>query len=140
MSHDIDYALRCLRWLANAVAEDYQDKNMSTNLINKTDKFYESLRKTIDWNELTRDDFLRLGFMNCGYEDEDEYELWLIPLWLYDVIPDGLLLMDLNRNMFTFKRGQTPFEKFYGCVTYGIRIPNPSYGKTLEEIRNELPD
>ena len=53
MSHDVDYALRCLRWLANAVAKDYQDKNMSTELINKTDKFYDSLRKTIDWHELT---------------------------------------------------------------------------------------
>jgi hypothetical protein len=140
MIHDVDYALRCLRWLANAVAKDYQDKNMSTELINKTDKFYDSLRKTIDWHELTRDDFLTLGFMNCGYEDEDEYELWLVPLWLYDAIPDGLLLMDLNHNMFTFKRGQTPFEIFYGCMTYGIRIPNPSYGKTLDELLDELPD
>ena len=140
MSHDVDYALRCLRWLANSVAKDYQDKNMSTELINKTDKFYDSLRKTIDWHELTRDDFLTLGFMCCGYEEEDEYELWLVPLWLYDAIPDGFLLMDLNHNMFTFKRGQTPFEIFYGCMTYGIRIPNPSYGKTLDELLDELPD
>lgn len=140
MSHDVDYALRCLRWLANAVAKDYQDKNMSTELINKTDKFYDSLRKTVDWHGLTRDDFLTLGFMNCGYEEEDEYELWLVPLWLYDAIPDGLLLMDLNHNMFTFKRGQTPFEIFYGCMTYGIRIPNPSYGKTLDKLLDELSD
>lgn len=140
MSHDVDYALRCLRWLANAVAKDYQDKNMSTELINKTDKFYDSLRKTVDWHGLTRDDFLTLGFMNCGYEEEDEYELWLVPLWLYDAIPDGLLLMDLNHNMFTFKRGQTPFEIFYGCMTYGIRIPNPSYGKKLDKLLDELSD
>ena len=140
MSHDVDYALRCLRWLANAVAEDYQDKNMSTKLINKTDRFYDSLRKTIDWYQLTRDDFLTLGFMNCGYEDEDAYELWLIPMWLYDGIPDGLLLTDINHNMFTFKRGETPFEIFYGCMTYGIRIANPIYGKTLEEVIDELPD
>lgn len=140
MSHDIDYALRCLRWLANAVAEDYQDKNMSTKLISKTDRFYDSLRKTVDWYQLTRDDFLTLGFMNCGYEDEEEYELWLIPIWLYDAIPDGIELFDINRNAFTFKRGETPFEIFYGCMTYGIRIPNPSFGKTLEELLDELPD
>lgn len=137
MNNDIDYVLRCLRWLANAVAEDYQDKNMSKNLIKKVDKFYESLRLNIDWYELKRDDFLRLGFMNCGYDDEDKYELWLIPLWLYDSIPDGLLLTDLNHNMFTFKRGKTPFEVFYGCMTYGIRIPNPTYGKTLDELLEE---
>lgn len=140
MSHDIDYVLRSLKWLANAVAEDYQDRNMSTKLIKKTDKFYASLRQTIDWHELTREDFLRLGFMNCGYEEEDQYELWLIPLWLYEAIPDGLLLVDLHHNLFTFKRGETPFEVFYGCMTYGIRIANPSYGKTLEELLDELPD
>ena len=140
MCNDVDYALRCLKWLANSVAKDYQDKNMSTELIKKVDKFYESVKIAIDWHELTRNDFLKLGFMNCGYDDEDEYELWLIPMWLYDAIPDGLLLMNLDHTMFTFKRGETPFEPFYGCMTYGIRIPNPSYGKTLDELLDELPD
>jgi hypothetical protein len=140
MSHNVSYAIKCLRLLANTVAKDYQDKNMSTELIDRTDKFYQSLRKTIEWQDLTREDFLKLGFINCGYEDEDEWELWLIPMWLYDAIPDGIQLVDINHNIFTFKRGQTPFEIFYGCMTYGIRIPNPTYGKSLMEIIEEIPD
>lgn len=140
MNNEIDYVLRCLRWLANAVAEDYQVNNMSNKLKLKTDKFYASIGPVIDWHELTRDDFLRLGFMCYGYADDDPYELWLIPQWLYPVIPEGMQLMDLNNQFFSFKRGCTPYEIFYGCMTYGIRIDNPSYGKTVEQLIDEIPD
>lgn len=140
MTHDVDYALRCLKWLANAVAVDYKVNNMSTQLKQKTDKFYDAIRHVIDWHNLTYKELLKLGFMNCGYEDTDPYELWLIPQWLYPIIPEGLLVEDLDRNEFEFHRHTAPYDLFYGCMKYGIKLKNESYGKTLEELIKEMPD
>lgn len=101
-------------------------------------KFYSSVNTSIEWDDLTRDDFLSLGFMCYGYEQEDPYELWLIPIWLYPIIPDGLQLEDIHMNSFLFNRETTPYETFYGCMTYGIKISNPCYKKSIEEILQEL--
>ena len=132
MNSNVEYSLRCLRWLANAVAKEYQEGNLSAELKTRTEKFYSSISPKFDWHEFTRDDLIRLGFMCYGSEEELNYELWLIPLWLYPVIPEGLLLTDINHNMFTFRRNNAPYEIFYGCMTYGLRMPKV-------QIREEVP-
>lgn len=121
------YVRRCLKWLANVIAIEYQRNDLSSTLRTKVEKFYTAICSSLEWSELTRDDFLELGFMCNGYEIEDPYELWLIPTWLYPVIPDGLLVMNLKHEFFEFNKKRTPYITFYECMNFGIRIDNPNY-------------
>lgn len=134
---ELDYITRCLRWLANVVvAEDKQGK-LSPLMHEKLCKFVQSVGRDIDLYTLTREDFLTLGFMCYGYEDDDPYELWLIPVWMYDLIPDLMELEDIEHNKFIFNKKTAPCEPFYGCLQYGLRINNPSYKIDLDEILSE---
>lgn len=116
---------RCLRWLTDAVANDYQNDALSPILKDKVEKFYQSVNSCIDWDNLIAYDLRNLGFMRYEDEGESSTELWLIPQWLYPIIPDEIELMNIQGEMFTFDRKTTPYTLFYGCMTYGVCIHNP---------------
>ena len=118
----MDYKiLMYLRWLATGVVSDYQDNMLSPLLKAKANKFYDALEKIIKWEELTKDNALQLGFMCCD-DTGTEDELWLIPAWLYPIIPEGLVCYDMKNTQFEFHRKETPFENFYGCLRFGIKL------------------
>lgn len=130
---DLNNIYRCFRWLATAVVTEYHENEQTSGMKIKTHKFFDSIEKFIEWDKLERDDFLTLGFMNISDYD-DEYDLWLLPAWMYDIIPNGFKLYDSNMNEFFFNRNTTPFEQQYGCLKYGIRRINETAHLTLDEM------
>ena len=109
--------LNCLTWLANCLSSEYVwGKKISEKRKNEYfDSFYSSLRKHIDWNKLTPDDAKKLRF--CQWDSYSN--LFLIPLWLYPVIPDDLELTSIDGSKTTKKSGIDTDVRF-GCLAYGI--------------------
>lgn len=139
MSYNKEQVNRCFRWLASAVTYDYCHETIAETTKSNANKFYESLSNSIDWDELTREDLVELGFMTWSSE-EDEYELWLFPVWAYPLIPNGMTVYDSKEREFIFNRSTCPFVAMYGYLIFGLRLPNPGYNKTLDELIEELPD
>lgn len=125
------YIDKCVRWLAAAVVEDVRHDSVSKQLNEKFTKCYDAISNAIDWDTLTLEDVKELGFMGYG-ENEDEYDcLWLIPMWLYPAVPEGVALQmrDTNRE-FYFNRKTASCRNFYGCLEYGIRVAH-------DEVNND---
>lgn len=137
---ELDYITRCLRWLANAITSEEVEGKLSPLMSEKLGKFLHAAGRDIDFYALTREDFLQLGFMCYGYDEDDPFELWLIPYWMYNLIPDAMQLEDIDHKEFAFKKGVTQRQMFWGCLEYGIKIKNPAYRMDLNEVLLEEED
>lgn len=81
------------------------------------DKMVEELRKHIDWNNLTVDDCKELRFNQWS----DELPIWLIPIWLLDVIPAGMELTYISGEKVVFNsKEDIDIDTRFGCLAYGI--------------------
>lgn len=130
-SFDKTLIYRSLRWLVNAVIPEYQTGTLPSTLHEKVTKFYETLDGTIDWETLTKEECISLGFLTFGSEDHEKYEIWFIPSWLYPIIPEGLMVSDIDFHEFPFKRSTCPFTYSFGALEIGIKLKNPDYRGTL---------
>lgn len=121
---DLHYVTRCFRWLSNELVGPYREGCLPAPLKNKIDTFYDSIRSTIDWDMLTRDDCLWLGFINSQRDMISAkgviQELWLIPQWLIPVIPEGLLVEDIKGNRFEYREKVCDKTTHFGVLEYGI--------------------
>ena len=81
-------------------------------------RFYNYIEKHagIDFNNMTPDVAERLGMMHW------ENGLWLFPLWMLPIIPEGLEVETINGHKFKFDIKTSNNDIRYGCVGYGIRI------------------
>ena len=97
----------CLTWLANQIALDYiyGDKFHSNKEI--MEKFYDSIKNEIEWNTMTTQQAKELRFARWS---DDMPNLWLIPIWLYPVIPDDLPLICIN--------GKKPIRQRESILTF----------------------
>lgn len=128
-----NYVNKCLRWLTTALVDEAQKDSVSLALQDKLDKCFTAITSAIDWENLTYEDVKQLGFMCYGEEEESEDSLWLIPIWLYPAIPEGLTcyMMESDRK-FIFNRRNATYSNFYGCLEYGIK-----FTATLQEESND---
>lgn len=121
---DLNYVTRCFRWLANELVIPYMDSALPAPLKNKVDTFYESIRNTIDWDALTREDCLWLGFMNSQRDMLSAQgviqELWLIPQWLIPIIPEGMYVEDVHGNRFQYNAKMCDKTTQFGVLGYGL--------------------
>jgi hypothetical protein len=62
-----------------------------------------------------------LGFSNWDGKNADGKTLWLVPVGMYDAIPEGTELENINGKKIIFKRGVTDRDQRYGALAYGIR-------------------
>lgn len=122
---DMNYIVRCFRWVMNELVQDYIDKRLSDEQLQRFDTFYSCIEKTIDWDNLTRENCLDLGFMCCVDEEVERpvNELWLIPHWLLPVIPDGIILTCINNETIEYHYSEADHTVQYGVLTYGILLP-----------------
>lgn len=122
--NDSEYLTRCFRWLANELVVSYMNSTLPAPLKNKVDTFYDSVRKTIDWESLTRNDCLWLGFMNSQRDMVSAQgviqELWLIPQWLIPVIPEGICVEDIHGNRFQYYSRICDKSTQFGVLGYGL--------------------
>lgn len=69
--------------------------------------------------ELNIDELMTLGFRPW----DDEGTLYLVPLWAYDLLPDGTELECING--VTAVKGRDPIDLDcrFGCISWGIKAP-----------------
>lgn len=115
-----NYINGCLRWLVNELFPYYNTNSLPENFETKMSKFYDQIRSTVDWYNLTIKDVQRLGFLN--WEDDPTDGVWFIPAWLFYAIPEGMTVWDKNNIAFEFHQIDAPKEVMYGCLTFGVYI------------------
>ena len=115
---------KCLTWLANMssqviVYENWSDEYKTTKTKEVFNVFYEELKKHIDFNNLTVEEARELRF---GRWSEELPNLWLFPLYLVPIIPEGLEIMYIDGEKGIFKKDEMDNDIRFGCVAYGIEI------------------
>ena len=87
----------CLTWLANSVAESCLHRvnhiNLEKDIRSAWGTFCNSVKGSdcIDWENLTLEEARELRFRKW-----DESDLYLIPIWLYPMIPADLELTSIG--------------------------------------------
>lgn len=69
-----------------------------------------------DITELSADELKELGFKKW----EEESELYLIPLWAFDLIPDGTELESINGDKAIKGKDEIDLEVRFGCIAWGF--------------------
>lgn len=99
----------------NRMSEEYVYGSGSCDF----ERLYEQIGEKVDLKSLTIEDAKYLGF--CRW-DEEYPNLWLMPIWLFPIIPEGMELMDINGEKFKFERDKADKDIRFGCLAYGIEI------------------
>lgn len=112
-----------LVFLANNVAEtsvyNWKMSFSSEHISNAYQKIINSIKSEIDWNNLTKENCLTLGFQ---YASEKEPNFMLIPIWLYNAIPEGTELITIFGKHFKFIPGKSDADNRFGYLAYGIHV------------------
>lgn len=111
----------CMSWLINQLSIGYVYSNE-----NKKDfeMFYEELKKHIDFTKITQKEAIELRF--CKWEEESN--LYLFPLYLVPLIPEGLEVISIGGTKYKYEKEKADNDIRFGCVAYGIEI---------KEVNNE---
>lgn len=113
----------CLTWLTNKVSEtiiyNWSDDFKVKENKKSFEKFYNELKKHIDFTKLTVEEAKELRFRRW---DEDLPNLWLFPLWLVPIIPNGLEVMSISGHKFIYEKDKVDNDIRFGCVAYGVEI------------------
>ena len=113
----------CLTWLVNKVsqtiiynwADDYKVGENNENF----ETFYEELKKHIDFIKITVEEAKELRFQRWSEEQPD---LWLFPLYLVPIIPEGLEVTFISGEKAKYEKDKMDNDIRFGCVAYGIEI------------------
>lgn len=114
----------CFSYLINKLSECYVYDNWPDELKVKElnlgfDTVYDELKKHIDFTKLTLEEAKELRFKKF---DEDMPDLWLFPLYLVPIIPEGLEVTSINGETFKYEKDKMDNDIRFGCVAYGIEI------------------
>lgn len=114
--------LNCLTYLANRVSETTQYESWSDEFSRKeikeaNQKFVEEIKKHIDWENLTEEDCKELRF--CKWDEESG--IYLIPLYLFPIIPIGLKVYSISGNEIVNDGTNLDNDIRFGCIAYGIK-------------------
>jgi hypothetical protein len=114
----------CLSWLVNKLSESNSYESWSNDLKAKQNKeafemFNKEVRKHIDFKNLTVDEAIELRFSRW---DEDMPNLYLIPLYLVPVLPEGLEVTSISGNKKIVGKDYIDNDIRFGCIAYGINI------------------
>lgn len=113
----------CLTWLVNKVsqtiiynwADDFKVGENNENF----ETFYEELKKHIDFTKITVEEAKELRFQRWSEEQPD---LWLFPLYLVPIIPEGLEVTFISGEKAKYEKDKMDNDIRFGCVAYGIEI------------------
>lgn len=112
---DLYYKARIvLTAVAEAKQYSWNDKFARKYATEALDKFVENL-KWEDVVNMTRDELYQLGFGNW-----DGGKLLLLPLYLYDLVPDGTTLYSISGRASVKGTDSIDMDTRFGCLAYGI--------------------
>lgn len=133
--------------LLNKLAPGYINNTMDTKVRKYFDQFYANMkeRNILDWDSMNTVIASRLQFkkfatdldissrINNIVKNVDDPEireveikklenvrnLYLIPLWIYPLIPSGIKITSLSGEIMVYD-GHLNMDVMYGCLGYGI--------------------
>lgn len=112
----------CLTWMMNRVAEatmyNWSDEFAIKELKEGSKGLYEELKKYIDLTKLTIEEAKELRFMRW----DDESDIFLFPLWIVPLIPDGLEVTTIFGEKEVYNSTTADNDIRFGCVAYGLEI------------------
>lgn len=114
----------CFTWLVNNVSETIIYDNWDNEFkISENKKcfegFYKELKKHIDFTKLTVKEAKELRFQRWS---EEQPNLWLFPLYLVPIIPEGLEVTGISGGKYKYEKDKMDNDIRFGCVAYGIEI------------------
>ena len=107
-----------LTWLANHLSQELIWGRPRQNNSETWDQFYKSLKNHLDITKLTREEAVELRF--CPWEEESD--LYLFPLWIVPLIPEGFMVTSIDGEVFPFDPNTTDTDTRFGCVAFGLRF------------------
>lgn len=107
-----------LTWIVNHFSEELVWGNSGGNRPDIWKQFYTSLKKYLDITKLTREEAVELRF--CKWDEESD--LYLFPLWLVPLIPEGFMVISISGEEFPFDSTTTDTDIRFGCVAFGLRL------------------
>ena len=110
--------LNHLTWVVNQLAEEPVWGKCTQKSSDIWDRFYKSLKNQLDVTKLTREEAVELRF--CKWDEDSD--LYLFPLWLISLIPDGLMVTSISGEEFPFDSKTTDTDIRFGCVAFGLRF------------------
>lgn len=115
--------MNLLTWYANQIEmayEYYQNPNdVYTEIKIARDKFLEKLKDEIDFNNLSEQEAKELRF---GKWSEEDPTLYLIPIWLFPILPVGTKLTCINGDEIVYDGKNVDNDVRFGCLAYGVRV------------------
>ena len=113
----------CFTWLVNEVSQTVI-YNWSDSLKRDANKqtfnyFYKELEKYIDFKNITVEEAKELRF---GKWSDEQPDLWLFPLYLVPIIPEGLEIEYIDGTKGIYEKDKMDDDTRFGCVAYGINI------------------
>lgn len=114
----------CFTYLANKLSESFvydswDDKTKVDELRLGFRTFYDEFKKHIDFTKLTVEEAKELRMKRW---DDEMPDLWLFPLYLVPIIPEGLEITYISGEKGVYKPGEMDNDIRFGCVAYGIEI------------------
>lgn len=108
-------------------ADEDADHKLFSKLANVFRTFYRSLnldsnKSCVEFIKGDEETLKYLGFKKWDDEpNKDRLYLWLIPFWLFPMIPDGTELYTISGKSFIWdSENPADLESRFGCLGYGI--------------------
>lgn len=111
---------------ANRIAESIQYTNWSDEFAREevrstTNNFLSALRKEVDFDHLSREDVINLGFRIWDTDDSSK-ELYLIPMYLLPIIPAGTEVVCITGERIIYDGKNMDNDNRFGYLAYGIEF------------------
>ena len=114
--------MNCLTWYENRIemACRYHSNpdDVYTEIKLARKRFLEEIKKHIDFTKLTKEEAIELGFKKW----DNDSNLYLIPIWLFPVIPIGIELTAIDGEKVIYNGENIDDDTRFGCIACGIVI------------------
>lgn len=118
---DKDKIRRAMTWAVKQcyggfIYEKWDHESRLETVKNSREEFLKYIKEHLDWNDIDKETCKLLGF---GRWSDDMPDLWLIPGYLYPIIPIGLKVKSISGDESTWT-GKEDNDVRFGCLAYGI--------------------
>lgn len=125
--------IHLLTWYANQIEmayEYYHEPNAIYEEIKIARKrLLEALKDLIDFNDLSKREAIELRF---GKWSEEDPTLYLIPIWVFPILPVGTKLTCINGEDIVYDGHNVDNDVRFGCLAYGVRVKLEKKGENNE--------
>lgn len=95
------------------------DKELRFDYVVKSrEEFLNYIKENLDWGDIDIETCKLLGFCRL---DDDMPDLWLIPGYLYPIVPLGLKVKSIGGTELEWT-GKEDNDVRFGCLAYGIEV------------------